>query len=898
MIMIISKTVKNKGEVMNPNICNNCGGDYEHRNGRWRCRACGAYKPETLSNEEVTLLYTAYQKLRFAEFLEAEKEFDDILTKYPKNASAYWGRLMAKYGIKYEKDFDGRMIPTCYATSIESLLSTQDYQKAIQYADNENKTYYQQQAEYMERVRKEWLEKAKKEKPYDIFICYKESDLANGIGRTQDSIAAQDLYIHLTNKGYRVFYSHESLRDKVGEKYEPYIFNALSTAKVMIVYGSKPEYITSTWLKNEWTRYEKRLQKGEKKPNSLLVAYESFSPNELPTALSSMQCLNAGEKSFYSNLDDMIERILYGETAAEKYEKKKKRKGPVIAIALLLFAAIGGALSLLLFNDSKPEACEHISITVEGSPSTCTENGLTEGAYCIVCNEVLVKQQTIPASHTPGDAADCIHGQKCTVCGDELKAALGHTPGAEATCTTAQSCTICKAELKSALGHTPGAEATCKAAQKCTVCKEELHATLAHTAGDWETVTEATATQNGLKVKKCSACGDVLEEEAIPAIGHLDLKFTRNSDGTYSVSGIGSCKDTDILIPVTYQGAQVTDITKYAFENCTGLTSIVIPNTISNIGLAAFRNSSLTSIVIGTGVERIEEQAFYGCSNLTSISVDSNNPNYGSIDGILFNKGTMELICYPAGKTETSYTIPTAITAIGKDAFHGCKNLTSIVITGGVKNIGDAAFRDCNNLKNVEIRVGLESIGSTVFWDCVSLTNIVIPDSVISIESQAFRGCSSLSTIEFPESVTSLGETLFWNCTALTNVKLPDGLTNIPSNIFNGCSNLSSIKIPESVTVIGSAAFYNCTALTSIALPNGLKEIGYSAFRECTSLTSIVIPESVTIIDTDAFSNCLSLTSLQYSGTIAQWNAITKYSNWNGWNLSEIICSDGKVSLK
>ena len=327
-------------------ICNNCGGEYIYRNGRWVCRSCGAFKPEEISNEEVTLLYTAYQKLRLANFGDAEKEFDDIIEKYPQNPSAYWGRLMAKYGIKYERDFDGRMIPTCYATSIESVVSASDYKKALQYADDDTGLYYQKQVDYIERVRREWIEKASREKPYDIFICYKDSDLANGITRTDDSIAAQDLYIHLMNKGYRVFYSHESLRDKVGEKYEPYIFNALSTAKVMLVYGSKPEYITSTWLKNEWTRYEKRIRLGEKDPASLLVACEGFSPAELPTELSSRQCYDASAKSFYSDLDDKIEQIIRTKkknkpAAAVSYAPKKKSKAP-LAVTLLLLLAVAG----------------------------------------------------------------------------------------------------------------------------------------------------------------------------------------------------------------------------------------------------------------------------------------------------------------------------------------------------------------------------------------------------------------------------------------------------------------------------------------------------------------------------------------------------------------------------
>ena len=127
---------------MNPNICNHCGDIYIQRNNRWVCRSCGSYKPESISNEEVTLLYTTYQKLRLTEFAEAEAEFDDFIQKYPENASGYWGRVMARYGIKYEQDFDGRMIPTCYAPSIGSISASADYKKALQYADAENRAYY------------------------------------------------------------------------------------------------------------------------------------------------------------------------------------------------------------------------------------------------------------------------------------------------------------------------------------------------------------------------------------------------------------------------------------------------------------------------------------------------------------------------------------------------------------------------------------------------------------------------------------------------------------------------------------------------------------------------------------------------------------------------------------
>ena len=363
---------------MNPNICNNCGGKFEEKGGRYICQACGSYKPQEMSNEEATLLYMAFQKLRLAEFSEAELEFNDIVLKYPENPSGYWGRLMAKYSIKYEKDTDGRMIPTCYAVSIENLQSSPDYQNALQYANEETKSFYTQQISYIESVRKEWAEKASKEKPYDIFLSYKDSDPENDLERTQDSIAAQELYTHLTNKGYCVFFSRESLREKIDENLEPYIFNALATAKAMVVYGTKPDHINTPSVKNEWTRYEKWMQKGEKNPNSLIVACDGFSPAVLPSALVSKQCLNAAEEGFYNDLDETLEKIIHGDPVVppteEKHEEKREKKStkPLIALLLLLVISISGFFACSrLHNTDKPEESSPQG-TTEYSSSTVT----------------------------------------------------------------------------------------------------------------------------------------------------------------------------------------------------------------------------------------------------------------------------------------------------------------------------------------------------------------------------------------------------------------------------------------------------------------------------------------------------------------------------------------------
>ena len=304
---------------MNQNICYNCGGEYVARAGRYVCAHCGSFMPEKISGEEISLLYHAFQRLRLAEFNDAEQDFDDIIRRYPRNAQAYWGRLMARFGIKYEMDYDGRQIPTCYATSIDSVTESSDYRYALEYADADTRDVFKAHAEYIERVRMEWMEKASREKPYDIFISYKDSDTVSGFGRTADSDELRELYIYLMGKGYRVFFSRESLRGKAGEKYEPYIYGALSTAKVMLVYGSKPEYINATWVKNEWSRYLKQIRAGAKRPDSMLVAYKGFSPKELPLALSEMgrQHLDAEKPGFYNELVEAIERILRASDVSE-----------------------------------------------------------------------------------------------------------------------------------------------------------------------------------------------------------------------------------------------------------------------------------------------------------------------------------------------------------------------------------------------------------------------------------------------------------------------------------------------------------------------------------------------------------------------------------------------------
>ena len=186
-----------------------------------------------------------------------------------------------------------------------------------------------------------------------------------------------------------------------------------------------------------------------------------------------------------------------------------------------------------------------------------------------------------------------------------------------------------------------------------------------------------------------------------------------------------------VEIPAVIDGKSVTSIGNGAFKNCPGLESITIPYTVTSIGDYAFeRCTRLKRITIPDGVTSIGTNAFNGCSGLTDITVDSNNPYYCSESGVLFNKNKTTLICYPAGKTDSSYTIPDGVTSIGYAAFEECTGLTSIYIPDGVTSIGDYAFERCTGLESITIPDSVNSIGYEAFNRCTKLTSIYIPDGI------------------------------------------------------------------------------------------------------------------------------------------------------------------------
>ena len=317
----------------------------------------------------------------------------------------------------------------------------------------------------------------------------------------------------------------------------------------------------------------------------------------------------------------------------------------------------------------------------------------------------------------------------------------------------------------------------------------------------------------------------------------------------------------------------ITRILDYAFQSCSGLTSVTIPSNVLSIGSSAFYGcSGLSSVTIPSGVTSIEDFAFYGCSGLVSVTIPSGVTNIGSST-------------FSGCSGLTSVTIPSGVTNIGFATFNGCSGLTSMTIPSGITTIGSSAFYGCSGLTSVSIPSGVISIGSSAFYGCSGLTSITIPSGVISIEGWAFEGCSGLTSVTIPSTVTSIGIYAFQSCSGLTSMTIPTSVTTIGEGAFRSCSGLTSVTIPSSVTSIGNRAFDGCNKLTSVTIPSSVTSIGSYAFISCSRLTSVTIPSGVTTIGGGAFYGCSRLTNAQFDGNAPAMGSSVFGGNASGFTV-------------
>ena len=346
--------------------CKMCGGDLllNGPNRVAECEYCGTRQtvPGADSEKKVTLFNRANRLRVGSEFDRAAALYEQLAAEFPEEAEAYWGVCLCNYGIEYVDDpATGKKIPTCHRAGFTKLTEDENFRLVMKYADAQTGPVYLAQAKEIDRINADILSVSKNEKPYDVFICCKETDEYGS--RTPDSVLAQEIYDALTPKGYKVFFSRISLEDKLGVQFEPYIFAALNSARIMLAVGTKYEHFHAVWVKNEWSRFLRLAAKDKTK--HLIPCYRDMDPYDMPDEFKGLQAQDMGKLGAVQDLRRGVEKLL------PKAEQPRETAAVAVTVDSLLRRA-----SIFMSNGDWPNACAYCNKALDISPENARANEL------------------------------------------------------------------------------------------------------------------------------------------------------------------------------------------------------------------------------------------------------------------------------------------------------------------------------------------------------------------------------------------------------------------------------------------------------------------------------------------------------------------------------------------
>ncbi len=725
--------------------------------------------------------------LKRADFNHAKELFTKATVQKDVMAEAYFGLALADCKIQILWDYKNcHEQPLCYDYSIE-FSENPNYKLALKNASETQKDEYINFKGEIEHIQKEFEYLENSGLDYDCFICVKIS--AENGEKTEDSKDADNIYHLLQRRGHKPFYSDYEIRNKKGAEYEAHILYALYKSKCMLLVCRDKEYLKTPWVKNEYMRFLKMIDDGEKKRDSLVIVFYGKKIERLPGRTGRLEGIDFSKRGSEFEIVEFVDQQtqkemerLKAETAAEAARlAKEQRKAEEARKAEEQRKAEAA-------RKAEEQRKAEEARKVEGQRKAEEARKAEEQRKA---EEARKAEETPRAGETqkrggrdnPHDSFDLLPSLQ-----DEIKEIYQSIPKSE------------RAVYENSSSHSDYSR----------IINEKIIYKAMFDGQPWLWEIKLGSSVEEIDEDAFFGCKRLIRV-IIPknvkiikanAFAYCSPHMKIYCEASQKPNGwdkdwnpdncpvVWDCKQienerTSRLDP-DYPTLENYDKTQFEIEGTTlkkylkrdFVREVKIPRGLTSIELAAFSGcSGLTSITIPESVTAIEPEAFSGCSGLTSI------------------------------------TIPESVTSIGFSAFEGCSGLTSIMIPNRVKSIDGWTFSDCSGLTSITIPNGVRSIGDWTFHGCSGLTSITIPNSMRSIGISAFSDCSGLTSITIPNGVRSIGNWTFHGCSGLTSITIPNSMRSIGIGAFRGCSGLTSIIIPESVTSICGWAFYGCKKL-------------------------------------------------------------------------------------
>ncbi|MBQ3015840.1 MAG: leucine-rich repeat protein [Clostridia bacterium] len=686
--------------------CKMCGGSLEVTAGAGivECEYCGTQQtlPKTTDDGLQSLFNRAHLLRQKCEFDKAEALYEKILEANGNEAEAYWGVILCKFGIEYVEDPKTyKRIPTCHRTSYDSIIADEYYKKALECADSTQKAIYEAEARVIDDIQKNILAISSREEPYDVFICYKESDESGA--RTQDSVIANDIYYQLTAEGYKVFYAAITLEDKLGSAYEPIIFAALNSAKVMLAIGTKPEYFNAVWVKNEWSRFLKMIKNDRSK--LLIPCYRDMDAYELPEEFAHLQAQNMGKIGFINDVVRGIKKVIV---------KDEPRAAAAIKEAPIGAEPGAGNVSALLRRaymfledknwDSAEEYCEKVlDIDPENAEAYL---GKLLGEYKLESKAAL-RESGIRFDESANYRKILKFGDEALT--TELRGYIEETikKNEELRLTTTYAAAANQMNFNSSATLYNAAKLFGELGDyKDSLALRERCLKLAEECKKNETYDGAVT---------------LMRSDCVQDINEAIKSFESLADFKDSQEKIGECKERLLALEKEKELEQKKKLDAEKLEKQKQLDAI-----------AKAKKDKIKKIIIGiVAVIALVGMIF-------------------AIRAININKKKRENPGDYVKENElTHFDIPNGVTEIRAEEFRRCTTLRTITIPDSVTTINSSAFIGCEGLESIKIPYGVKSIKDTAFYGCERLTSVIISNSVTSIGRAVFDDCKALTSIYY-----------------------------------------------------------------------------------------------------------------------------------------------------